>query len=356
MRLGSSLVVMLLLGAIGCGLNPQPEPPSEANDSGASGGGAAAGAPGAGGGPAGGGPSGAAGASMSGGSSAAGSGGSAAGSGGSAGGGGAAQQGAALPDSPTPYCTGDNGEAAPCPPSGSKTGEDGAFQGPVSSFVDEGDRLRDTLTQLAWQKSAIGPISALDVATTACPTGSRTPTLLELLTLADFGRADGKLPPFGDGGTHFASTPKGTAALALPAGGSVHAPQGIGVLRCVSGPAFVVGFAVDPGGATVTSTLGLKFERADAGVELSWTAALDACHAKGGGARLPTVKELYTQVDDAAYPTASPAFSAPSAGGLAFWSSTADPTGPRAFVVSFDSGDLSSEPQETLHQVRCVVP
>lgn len=338
MRLGTSLVLASLLGALGCGLNPQPEPPAEMKSTGAgghpappTGGRAGANAAGHGG---------------------AVSGGGAAGSNG----GGAAQAGAALPDSPTPYCTGEDGTEAPCPPSGSKTGEDGAFQGAVSTFVDEGDRLRDTLTQLVWQKTPVGPLSAADAATAPCPTGARVPTLLELLTLADFGRADGQLPPFGAVSPHFATTPKGTASLALPSGGSTHTPTAAGVVRCVSGPPFTVSFAADPGATAATSTLGLRFERGVADAELSWSAALDACHAKGQGARLPTVKELFTLVDDAAYPSASAAFDAPSTGGLAFWSSTADPTGPRAFVVSFGTGDLVSEPQGALHQVRCVVP
>lgn len=345
MRLARPFAAVVLLSAAGCGLNPQPEPPTTDTELSGAGGAAGGGGAGEGGGRAGAGVGGAAGSAGAPGVG-----------GGHAGAGGASTAGAALPDSPTPYCTGEDGGEVTCPAAGSKTGEDGAFQGQISTFVDEGDRLRDTLTQLSWQKTPLGPLSPADATSATCPAGARAPSLLELLTLADFGRADGQLPPFGVGGSHFATVAAGTAALALPAGGSTHAPAGLGVLRCVSGPAFVVTFAVDAGGETVTSSLGLRFERQSAGAQVSWKAALDACAAKGGGARLPTVKELFTLVDDASSPTADAAFVAPSAGGQEFWSSTADPTGARAFVVSFASRDLKSEPREAPHQVRCVVP
>ncbi len=348
MRLGTSLALASLLGALGCGLNPQPEPPSEELVDGAAGKFGGGGQPGA---PAGGSTSAGRGGATSSGGGGASWGGGAGGAGGAVGAG-----GAALPDSPTPYCTGEDGTGTACAPSGAKTGEDGAFQGPVSTFVDEGDRLRDTLTQLEWQKLAVGPLPVADAPAVVCPVGARAPSLLEVLTLADFGRADGMLPPFGVVAPHFGVTPGGFASLALPSGASTHTPMASGVVRCVSGPSFKVSFVVDPGGATVTSSLGLRFERGDAGAELSWAAALDACHAKGVGARLPTVKELFTLVDDVAYPGASAAFDAPVAGGPSFWSSTADPTGPRAFVVSFATGDLLSDAQAALHHVRCVVP
>ena len=360
------LVPGLVVGA--CALNPHPEPPEEMGDpaatSGGGGGGQGKGGSDANAGGAAGAPVNAGGASGVAGFPGAGTGGASMGTGGatgtgganSGGGGGSSPGGAALPDSPTPYCTNESGESGPCAAAGAKSGEDGAFQGPISSFVDEGASLRDTLTQLSWQKQAAGPMPATDVPTTTCPAGFRAPSLIELLTLADFGRADGQFPPFGAGAQHFAQGPLGVAQLSLPGGPTSHAPTAPGLLRCVSGAAFVVGFTVDTGGATVSSNLGLRFEQGADPTPASWSAALELCHAKGGGARLPTVKELFTLVDEAQTPRLNTAFSSPEATGGTYWSSSADATGPRAYAVTFETGDVVSDTPDVLHLVRCIVP
>jgi hypothetical protein len=107
---------------------------------------------------------------------------------------------------------------------------------PAGRYTISAGTVFDKKTKLTWQRSVSATQSTWADAINSCPSGWRLPTFKELLTLADYGRANPAIDP-----TAFPSTP---AALfwtsTVPSGG---------------GGAYIVNFANGGGGVGDPATL-----------------------------------------------------------------------------------------------------
>jgi hypothetical protein len=247
------------------------------------------------------------------------------GSGGSAGASTCAESSGKWPDS-TPYCS--DGEPAPCP----HATEDGSIQGAIPSFspgTGGGDTLVDSVTGLEWEQDANQQAALWAGANAHCEglgNGWRMPTLLELTSLADYGRAPVMPAEFSQGFGFFWTSsvhPTGNHwgvnfAEGVVGGWGDNIPGTLNV-RCVRGTALSTSLA-SVGQSVCDAATGLEWQR-EAGGETDWAAALAMCEALGSGWRLPSVKELmtlYVPESSEHLPAAFPA----AERGDAYWSST----------------------------------
>lgn len=262
-------------------------------------------------------------------------------------------------DSPTTYC-GRGTTPGACPLRGEQAyGQDGDYQIRVASYSINRDTITDSVTLLTWERSPPDLETSLPEASARCRDLAiddkhdwRLPTRLELVSILDYGRAIPGAPPF-------VYPADGHASYWPSAGGHVDAdgtaaPTRIdpsGLSRCVRGNPFEQGYVSQRGNTTIFDPkTGLEWQVADA-EPMIWEDALATCaRLRLAGAcdwRLPSVKELYSIVDDpfpGAVPDlyASSTIVASSAGDGEIW------------LVHFGTGAADPFDADTPARVRCV--
>ena len=243
--------------------------------------------------------------------------------------------------------------------------------------------VEDSLTGLVWQRAFAAGLSWTE-ASAACASlregalGGRTdwrlPTIYELATILDLGRAAPAIDTDAFPGTATmpgwwsatpdAERPELAWGVGFHAGELNEAPVGMpAFVRCVAGPSLLglegpgrFDVATGPDGTVVfDGATGLAWQ-ADVATALRWEGALAHCEELVlGGAddwRLPNVAELRSlvRVDRAGVKT-----SFPGAPPDSFWSSTTSAGDPRAaWVVSFASGHVFPVSKTTTFSARCV--
>ncbi len=200
----------------------------------------------------------------------------------------------------------------------------------------------------------------------------RLPTRIELLSLLDFTKPAAPMinstafPGETGWSSMWTSSPFATSsggAWAVNFGNGLSAFSTIGyqnAVRCVRALTTVSGqrYALLNGDTEVQDNhTGLIWWRANDAIAVSWEGAKTRCANKGGGYRLPTIRELQSIVDETV--TSGPtidrtAFS--DATGATKWSSTPSAsTSGNAWHLSFSSGGASPYAAvESLESVRCV--
>ncbi|NMC70187.1 MAG: DUF1566 domain-containing protein [Myxococcales bacterium] len=249
--------------------------------------------------------------------------------------------------------------------------------------VDPGEVVEDSLTGLVWQRAFAAGVPWAEAGDACASLGAgglggrtdwRLPTIYELATLIDLGRAGPAIDTAAFPGTPtmpgwWSATPDAVRSelawgVGFQAGELNEGPVGMpAFVRCVAGPSFLgaegpdrFDAAADPAGAVVSDrATGLAWQ-ADVATGIRWAGALARCEELVlGGAddwRLPNVAELRSlvRVDLAGVKT-----SFPGAPADCFWSSTTNAGDPSAgWVVSFASGHVFPVSKTTTFSVRCV--
>jgi len=245
------------------------------------------------------------------------------------------------PDS-TPRCLGDGGSCLP--------GEDGDIVGVTPSYEQQGEIIVDQVTELQWQR--VAALLNRNDAAGHCPSPWRLPTVLELLSLADYGRTENLLwPPF-----DLHTLPSQWAAefgwsnrpYVLMYGDYVSFPWDLYAgeiaavdpglansnARCVQGPERTAPLSVRPCCEPLLvrdprTALEWQYEPSDQ--TFPWTAALHHCAQltdHGGNWRLASVKELGTLYAPSAEPNVVAPFAPVGGAAAVFWTSTPSPTVP----------------------------
>jgi len=111
-------------------------------------------------------------------------------------------------------------------------------------------------------------------------------------------------------------------------------------------------------GTVLDSKTGLTWEQPASTTLLGWADARSYCTAKGGGWRLPTIKELFSLVDfGKTMSSTSPMIDAMFTGtqSAIYWSSTVAAGLPSlAWYVAFDDGHARTIDMTNMGYVRCV--
>jgi hypothetical protein len=280
------------------------------------------------------------------------------------------------------FCT-DGDTAASCPASGAESyGQDGNVRIDVPAYDFDALAVVDPVTHLVWQTEAQPQMTTADAAkycddlVLAGSPEWRLPTMLELLSIVDFGRTDPSIDEVA-----FPGTPSSCFKTSTPAAdgaasswevcfgdGTSYAPADTeaGSVRCVQGALPEQAFAIE-GEIVSDPRTGLVWQKGgfweDATVDnKTWIEALEYCRgiadANLGGHddwRLPSIKELGTLVDPAASGINIDLVAFPGTPGRDFWSSTPTPKDPQgAYVIYFDDGCVNQAPTVTRFAVRCV--
>lgn len=201
------------------------------------------------------------------------------------------------PDS-TPHCS--DGAEPPCP----HATEDGNITGAIPSYSpgSGGSTLIDSLTGLEWEQDASQQGTLWSGASAHCAglgNDWRMPTLLELISIVDYGRAPVMPAEFSQGFGFFWTSsvhPTGNHwgvnfAEGVVGGWGDNVPGTLNV-RCVRGPALTA-TPVAIGEVVCDAASGLEWQR-EAGGSTDWAGALAMCEARGSAWRLPSAKELLT--------------------------------------------------------------
>ncbi len=374
-RLGGILTGYFLLCLPACTSTSRTQQgPSVDSGSGATGGGGASGDASASGGAAGSGGQG--GAAGSGGGTA----GDASASGGAAGACAGSDAGSGLtkwPDSATEFCTDGASKVLCSATSGAFTLQDGATKTTPPAYSVAGSvEVLDNVTSLTWRTDYVEGkmlVEANSICGTIVPTGQwRVPTLMELVSIVDYGRAnpsiDTKVFTLGTDTFFWTSSSFHTsrnAVVNFDTGGVTEGINGDQTLsvRCVKGKlagapsAHSCGAALDP-------RTGLMWWKASGTKKFTWTGALNHCDKLSAGGftdwRLPNVKELQTLLDDSVgtFPAIDDLVFGNDTEAYGHWTSTAFAGGASlAFVVDFNVGGFgpiaATLNSEDFH-LRCV--
>ncbi|MBL0170348.1 MAG: DUF1566 domain-containing protein [Gemmatimonadaceae bacterium] len=280
------------------------------------------------------------------------------------------------PDSGTRFCT-DLLASVTCP--AGVVGQDGFYAINVPNYVVVGGRVQDPITGLVWERSPSIANFTQAAAITYCDdlvldgaTDWRVPSLLELLSIADFGStgpaftssAFPGIPP----NSYFWTTTDRAGNPAQAYGMNTNYavtnyvtksdPSGH-IVRCVRGTPFS-GVLTVAGGSVTDSRTNLVWQSGTAPTDLSWQDALTYCEALSLDGRtdwrLPSGKELTSIIDPTqTSPTISPLFASRPA--TRFWSSSVLANFPNnAYAIGFATGvsaDIGTVFSE-LRSVRCV--
>jgi len=253
------------------------------------------------------------------------------------------------PDSPTVQCAGEGALLDSCPQDGEwGYGQDGSYVENVPSYETTEDVVIDSVTTIMWQRESysddsLEPLSQwrareyCDDLSLAGFDDWRLPTILELVTIVDYGRAspamDAEAFPDPVPRTHWSTTEgfgsyflefgPGEVAFSDPYGGWL-------AVRCVRGCTVTTAFSVSTDGLTVhDSATGLQWQREAVSnyPTHTWEAAVGACedldYAGYSDWRLPNIKELLTIAEFTA--TGHPKIDLqafPDGRDIAYWSST----------------------------------
>jgi len=227
------------------------------------------------------------------------------------------------PDSATVQCADEDVLLDTCPQEGEwGYGQDGSYVENVPSYETTDDTVVDSVTTIMWQRESyfddsLEPLSQwrareyCDDLSLAGFNDWRLPTILELVTIADYGRSypamDAEAFPDPVPRIHW-STTEGYWSYYLKFGpGVVTAGDPYGgwfAVRCVRGCAITTNFSVSPDGLTVHDDgMGLQWQR-EAGAwesRRTFADAIEFCEqlelAGHTDWRLPSIKELLTIVD-----------------------------------------------------------
>ena len=227
------------------------------------------------------------------------------------------------PDSPTVLCAGEQALLDSCPLEGEwGSGQDGSYVGNVPSYETTEEVVVDSVTTIMWQRESffddsLEPLSqwrAREYCEELSLAGFddwRLPAILELATIADYGRSypamDAAAFPDPVPRIHW-STTEGYWSYYLKFGpGVVTASDPVGgwmAVRCVRGCTVSTDFSVSTDGLTVHDYgTGLQWQR-EAGAwesRRSFAQAIEDCEqlelAGYADWRLPNIKELLTTVD-----------------------------------------------------------
>jgi len=119
-------------------------------------------------------------------------------------------------------------------------------------------------------------------------------------------------------------------------------------------------YTIDDVNDTITDTrTQLTWQRTVDSNEIAWADASSYCSARGAGFRVPTAKELLTQLDPTRYPAIEPIFESPR-GNWVYWASTPDRIKRTQLIVDPATGFAinesfgKSQSREYSHHVRCV--
>jgi hypothetical protein len=253
---------------------------------------------------------------------------------GAAGGGGGAtcEPANAWPDS-THRCS--DGSTGVCP----LAAEDGNVAGTPPAFRNDGSVITDLVTGLSWQADATqdDPSPSWGIAEGHCAglqlgghDDWRMPTLVELVSLADFGTQPLAPPAFSAESDLFwtaSQHPTGNhwglnfgGGIVVGWGNNNTAFAALNV-RCTRGCS--AGELALDGDIVRDSRTGLAWQKSALAGTFEWEEALAACEAEGGGFRLPSIKELlsifvpepakhfpsvFTPNEEASYWSSTPSF------------------------------------------------
>lgn len=279
-----------------------------------------------------------------------------------------------------------NTEAMPnCPlPGEDFYGQNGNYK-KLHLFQDDGNGIvQDLATNVPWQKvSEITPRSWNEAATYCANlvigthTDWRLPTIHELMTIVNNGRASPKIDSVFEGSPngHYWSgstvTPDSTeSAWAVDFGdGSTisYTKASSTVVRCVHGATLPASVYIDNLNGTVTDqTTRLVWEKTSSVSVMTWKDALAYCENQTTGGhddwRMPNIQELNSLVDfTRIYPAPSidPIFPVPSAPYESYWSNTtvlfSSDYYSLAWYITFDHGQAQYGNLKTASiKARCV--
>ncbi|MEF3698275.1 Lcl C-terminal domain-containing protein [Desulfolutivibrio sp.] len=252
-------------------------------------------------------------------------------------------------------------------------------------FQDDGNGVvHDMVTKLPWQKVSELTTRNWNDAATYCEnlaigtyTNWRLPTIHELLTIVNNGKASPKFDSIFEGNPqgHYWSgskvTPDSTGyAWAIDFGDgrtTSNEKTSTCVVRCVHGATLPSSVYVDNLDGTVTDqTTRIVWEKISSVSAMTWENALAYCESRTTGGhddwRMPNIQELNSLADySRIYPDPSidPIFTVPSGQYESYWSSTtvlfSSDYYSLAWYITFDHGQAQyGIAKSTLIKVRCV--
>jgi hypothetical protein len=240
----------------------------------------------------------------------------------------------------------------------------------------------DRVTGLSWQRVLDPNIYDMRGGNTYCGALGlaghhdwRLPAMIELVTILDTSRWDPAADPltfpntpstkFWSSQTDFTNT--GLGWFAILKSGGIYSGDNItrfarvrcvrGHPSCSDGDGEISPYSVADDSVRDNST-GLTWQRAVAHDNFQWQAANSFCsklNVRGGGWRLPSLRELLTLVDLTRYDPAIDGSAFPSTPSELFW--TSSPSGEpaaAAWGVNFTRGPSASASVNTKAHVRCV--
>lgn len=251
------------------------------------------------------------------------------------------------------------------------------------------DTVTDRTTGLMWQRT---PATSENLSLARCPTDSigghsgwRLPSVLELVTIADYGAYAPAIntsmfatpAPASDEGLFYATatpvariSPLVSWTVAFKTGQTMNGTPISGYVRCVrraveklcfTPPRFAANENASASNGTPTildKKTTLAWQRDHAPDPLSWEAAKQYCTAFGRAAHLPTVKEALSIVAWDA-PTAIDVGTFPDTPAGLFWTSTTVPgASASAFTIRFGDSKATGmqiTSKTEAHTVRCVL-
>jgi hypothetical protein len=237
----------------------------------------------------------------------------------------------------------------------------------------------DRLTQLTWQRAHHPDLldwqAAIDHCACLTLAGHddwRLPSRIELVSLADYSRANPAIDPVAFPGTpdewFWSSSPRPDSDpptafyVAYFDGNTHHAALDVPYrVRCVRGgtatPAARPAYALTADTVTDPHT-GLTWQRRTDPTDRTFAEAASHCAAlplAGGGWRLPDMKELQTLIDETRSDPAIDQAAFPETPGEGFWAGhRLVETAGFAWFVSFSGGIAYNSPEDHPYRVRCV--
>lgn len=238
----------------------------------------------------------------------------------------------------------------------------------------------DRVTQLTWQRAHHPTLMEWQAASDHCACLTlgghddwRLPSRIELVSLADYTRANPAIDPqvfpdtpdewFWSSSLRPASDPPTAFYVAYFDGNTHHAALDVPYrVRCVRGgatspPGAPPAYAVTADTVTDPAT-GLTWQRRFDPAERTFPQGLAHCAAlslAGGGWRLPDMKELQTLIDETRTDPAIDETIFSDTPGEGFWASHRLVETPGfAWFVSFSSGIAYNSPEDHPYRVRCV--